>query len=484
MRLPDVSQTASDVLSASRRAIGDFASPTIRLGVTGLSRAGKTVFITALVRNLLEAHRLPAFPIARQGRLRRAYLSEQPDLNIPRFPYEANVEVLTADPPAWPAGTERMSQLRLTLEVVPQSTWGQIVGADQVHVDIVDYPGEWLLDLAIMDQSFGDWSAEQFTRLQRADHRAIASSFLAAINALAGPGPHDEPKIEAAATAFRDYLHAARALPPGLATLGPGRFLMPGDLAGSPMLTFAPLPPARADDRFDDTLRQRLSRRFEGYKDKVVVPFFRVQFAKLDRQIVLVDALGALNGGKRGLDDLREALTASLRAFRPGLRSWPDWLFGRAKIDKILYAATKADHIPQTSHARLGAILETLTAEASERAAFEGAKVGVQAMAAIRATSETVATVDGADAACITGTPAPGEQLNSETFDGRTETALFPGDLPADPRTAIRSAEDGTFDDLTFLRFLPPDLATSPSEPWPHGHLDKVLAFLLADKLP
>ena len=36
-------------------------TPTVRLGVTGLSRAGKTVFITALVHNLVHGGRLPLF---------------------------------------------------------------------------------------------------------------------------------------------------------------------------------------------------------------------------------------------------------------------------------------------------------------------------------------------------------------------------------------------------------------------------------------
>jgi predicted YcjX-like family ATPase len=54
------------------RSIGDFASdlvtPTVRLGVTGLARSGKTVFITALVHNLISRGRLPFFDAAAQGR--------------------------------------------------------------------------------------------------------------------------------------------------------------------------------------------------------------------------------------------------------------------------------------------------------------------------------------------------------------------------------------------------------------------------------
>ena len=43
------------------------------------------------------------------------------------------------------------------------------------------------------------------------------------------------------AEAFKAYLAALRAGPEAVATTPPGRFLMPGDLAGSPALTFAPL---------------------------------------------------------------------------------------------------------------------------------------------------------------------------------------------------------------------------------------------------
>ena len=44
-------------------------TPSLRLGVTGLSRAGKTVFITALIRNLTAGGRLPFFAAKADGRL-------------------------------------------------------------------------------------------------------------------------------------------------------------------------------------------------------------------------------------------------------------------------------------------------------------------------------------------------------------------------------------------------------------------------------
>ena len=57
----------------------------------------------------------------------------------------------------------------------------------------------------------------------------------------------DEVLAERASTAFKAYLAGLRAGPEAVATTPPGRFLMPGDLEGSPALTFCPLPkPAKA----------------------------------------------------------------------------------------------------------------------------------------------------------------------------------------------------------------------------------------------
>ena len=58
----------SDLVEEARlsaRALLDygdsFFNPTVRLGVTGLSRAGKTVFITALIHGLTRGGRFPVF---------------------------------------------------------------------------------------------------------------------------------------------------------------------------------------------------------------------------------------------------------------------------------------------------------------------------------------------------------------------------------------------------------------------------------------
>ena len=62
--MPAITTITDEARIAAANLLGTVAgggTPTVRLGVTGLSRAGKTVFITALVHNLVHGGRLPLF---------------------------------------------------------------------------------------------------------------------------------------------------------------------------------------------------------------------------------------------------------------------------------------------------------------------------------------------------------------------------------------------------------------------------------------
>jgi predicted YcjX-like family ATPase len=48
--------------------------------------------------------------------------------------------------------------------------------------------------------------------------------------------------------------------------------------------------------------------RFERYKSQIVRPFYESVFSAFDRQLVLVDVVGALNAGPQSFDDMRLAL--------------------------------------------------------------------------------------------------------------------------------------------------------------------------------
>ncbi len=450
-------------------------TPTLRLGVTGLSRAGKTIFITALVHNLLTGGRLPGFAPLASGRFVGARLVESPDASIPRFAYEHHLDALTAAAPFWPESTRKISQLRLELKFQSQNWWSGWAGASVLNLDIVDYPGEWLLDLPLLSLSFAEWSAQALERAKREGAPAEAKAYLDLLATTDTAASMTEPEAERLAVAFTSYLRASRADQHALSALPPGRFLMPGDLEGSPALTFAPLPPADAAGR--GSLYSTLEHRFEAYKDVVVRPFFRDHFARLDRQIVLVDTLRALNAGPTAVADLEAALSDILSCFRQG-DSNPFLRLISRRIDRILFAATKADHVHSTSHDRLEAILNRLVARAARRAKFAGAETSSVALAAIRATREgRIKDLD-----VIIGTPEAGEEIDGVRYDGRKEVALFPGDLPADPQRAFEA--DGI--DLNFLRFMPPQKLDRNAEGavvLPHIRFDRALDFLIGDWL-
>ncbi len=318
----------------------------------------------------------------------------------------------------------------------------------------------------------------------------LAAPWHAHLATLSAESHEDEQAALSAAKLFTDYLRACRDDRFAMSLLPPGRFLMPGNMAGTPALTFAPLDVAADSAAPDGSLWAMMKRRYEAYKDVVVRPFFRDHFARLDRQIVLVDALSAFNAGPEALHDLEAALTGILDCFRIGRSTLLSNLF-RPRIDRILFAATKADHLHHSSHDRLEAVLRRAVAKAAGQAEVAGAAIDVVALSAIRATREATVTRGRDKLPSITGTPAPGEIASGETFDGETEVATFPGDLPDNPEELFNGGFRGLSSassekaDFRFLRFRPPLLEPeSGNEPTlPHIRLDRALQFLIGDRL-
>ncbi|MFA5582039.1 MAG: YcjX family protein [Paracoccaceae bacterium] len=446
--------------------------PVIRLGVTGLSRAGKTVFITSLIANLIDRGRMAQLQSA--PRIEAAWLRPQPDDTVARFDYEAHLGAITAPDPHWPQSTRAVSQLRLSLRMRPGGLLGPITGSRIVHLDIIDYPGEWLLDLALLDRSFAQWSDITLARIAT---RPEAAGFRTALGAADPAAPHDEAVARGLAESYTDYLHAARAA--GYSDCTPGRFVLPGELAGSPVLTFAPMPRPDGSPR-RGALWREMERRYESYKSRIVKPFFRDHFARIDRQVVLVDALGAIGAGPRALEDLRTTMADILGAFRPGRNAFISQILRGRRVEKILFAATKADHLHHVQHPQLAAIMEALVKEARARADFSGAKTAAMAIASLRATTEEMIRHDGHDLPCVRGRIALPE-------GGDKQAAFYPGALPDDPAQLLGPARGGAeaWLDAGYdaMRFLPARLNLRPGEGPPHIRLDRAADFLIGDRL-
>ena len=269
-----------------------------------------------------------------------------------------------------------------------------------------------------------------------------------------------------------------------MSLLPPGRFLMPGNLAGSPALTFAPLDLPDDGTAPDGSLWAMMVRRYEAYKDVVVRPFFRDHFARLDRQMVLVDALSAFNSGPEALHDLEAALAGILDCFRIGRSTFLSSLF-RPRIDRILFAATKADHLHHSSHDRLEAVLRRTVANAvgarrgyRRRDRRRGAGRGARHPRGDGRARPRQIALDPRHARPPARRQANGEALRRQDrgrdLSGRSAGRSRSSCSPAKARFAAFPARRPKRSDFRFLRFRPPQLE-SHGRGWPRLCLTSAL---------
>ncbi|CAK0753828.1 YcjX family protein [uncultured Gammaproteobacteria bacterium] len=439
---------------------------TVRLGVTGLRRAGKTVFVTSLIDNLLKGGRLPLFDVVSANRFLAARLRPSPSRGASRFAYEDHLAAMSEAAPRWPEPTHGVSQLRVSIRYHPGGTLRRACRPiATLNLDLVDYPGEWLLDLPMLDQNYAEWSKLTLDMAQRPPRGALAKEWLDWLVPLGWRA--NAEVVRTGARLYTEYLLACRRSDAGMALIQPGRFVEPGELAETPLLEFMPLPESLSSRR-PHSLWRLMEQRFEIYKDKVVRRFFSDHFALLDRQVVLVDLLGALNAGPAAVEELRTALAASLEAFRHGRKGWLDQLTG-GRINRVLFAATKADHIASNQHNALRELLDQLVSEVKREIRFEGAEVETLAIAAIKCTETVVREHQGRRLFCVQGVPVGREKL----------TVLFPGGIPEGPEFF----PVGVARPFQFLDFGPPPGAGRDGGGLPNIRLDQALNFLLGDYL-
>jgi predicted YcjX-like family ATPase len=485
---PIITETAKKVvdelnLSELTDGLSDLSGSTVWLAVTGLSRSGKTVFITSLIHNLLSAmnnpHRMPLLNVVAEGRLSYLGLESAGAGRLPRFPYEKNIEAMAAASPDWPPRTADISEIGLEIRFRPSSAVGKLIGRlstnlgasnlSRISFKIVDYPGEWLLDLPLLSQSYAEWSRSTL-QLYRKGHRAeAASEFLAFIGDHRYSDPADEDIAHKAHELFRAFLFKARDQF-GLSFLQPGRFLCPGGLGDVPYLWFAPLDvPAGLEVLPADTLGALMAERYEVYKREVVTKFYDELFRRYSRQIVLVDILRALLAGQETFEDTQLAINAILQSFRFGSGTALSKFIRGAHISRVLFAATKADHVPDVQRDHLSELLRNMVASRMNELKGWNTRLDVVALASVISTMEDTQEIDGQRVQVVVGRPV-----------GTTKQAkFFVGNVPSRPPRA--AAWGSGF--LNVPVFEPPAIDPSPVEGIPHINLDLALEFLIGDRL-
>jgi hypothetical protein len=445
----------------------------VKLAVTGLSRSGKTVFITSLVHQLLhglEGRHLPFFQIASTGRLRGTKPMPHPNMHIPSFRYDRAIEQLGGDTPTWPQQTNGISEIRLVIRYLSNNPFFKHISPiSTLCVDIVDYPGEWLLDLPLLELSYEEWSEQIAEACEKEPRLSLSSEWRAFLREIDPMGEVNETTLRQASQLYTDFLHRCKEPQYGLSLLQPGRFTMPGDdLKGAPLLEFCPLF-ERPDGLYsENSLYAEMKKRYDYYKEHLVKKFYKEHFESFDRQIVLADVLRSFNTGYASFVDMRNAINMVLKSFQYGKSGLLNKLFGGLKIDKILFAATKADHVTPNQLPNLERFLQNMLASSNNYATFEGVHTETLALASVKCTQAAYTTFQGQRISCIKGVP----------IDSDKPVALFPGEVPVE----VPMPEEWVDGRFRFMEFKPPRLANVHGSELPHIRLDRALEFLLGDK--
>lgn len=447
----------------------------LRLAVTGLSRSGKTAFITSFVDQLLHINKagnphLNLFAPARNGQILSVKRVEQGDLTIPRFEYDKNRQCFEAEPPYWCESTKGISEIRLAIRYQRQnSLLRHIKETGTLYLDIFDYPGEWLLDLPLLSLSFKEWSQTQ-QAVHKDERATLGEAWLQAVKKLDLFAKADENLLAELSQQYTDYLLACKAQ--GMQYIQPGRFVLPTENSkGAPVFQFFPLfnlseaDWAKLEQSDKNSVFHTLQKRYQHYQQKIVKPFYEDYFSQFDRQVILADCLTPLNYGHNEFMEMKLGLQQLFKHFHYGNRSLFHRLFS-SHIDKLLFIATKADHITSDQLPNLESLMRQLVQEGGRHAEFDGIETGYLAISAIQATDAVNVTQNGKTIKAIRGVRS----------SDKKQVTLYPGSVPS----RLPDKNYWQFNHFDFDQFEPKPLAFD--QPIPHLRMDSVLQFLLADR--
>jgi len=467
-------------LNKFKKKAGDLFNKTIdqhvNLAVTGLSRSGKTAFISSFVNQLITEggnSQLDFFNPVHQRRFIAAKRVSQKHLHIGRFEYEKSVAAFEKSPPTWPEPTHGISELRLAIRYQPQdSLLKYATDSATLFVDITDYPGEWLLDLPLLNQTYEQWSKQTLALLEQAPRFEHAKQFIEKVNQIDPLVSADENMLASLAQEYTELLMYFRHQL-GLSVIQPGRFILPGELVDAPILQFIPFTNFNCIDgnsyqnAGDGTFIGMLRARFIEYKERVVKKFYKEHFLHFDRQIVLADCLTPLNNGAECFDDLQLAINLIMESFSYGQSSLFSRIFS-PKIDKLLFAATKADHVTPEQHSNMVSLLNQLAYQTKHKLNYDQIEMKTLAISSVKATLSGKGKHQGQEIPVIQG-----RQLHDNKL-----ITLFPGAVPKRLPTKEYWDKNG----FNYINFSPIE-SIEAHQSLPHLRMDQVLQFLLGDKL-
>tara|TARA_Y100001956_G_scaffold17906_1_gene17461 strand:- start:2378 stop:3757 length:1380 start_codon:yes stop_codon:yes gene_type:complete len=357
-----------------------------RFTITGLSRSGKSMLFTSLMtilkyRSEQQYQCLPLLRYLPMDLVENMWVEPLGDL--PEFPVEEHMAALGKG--KWPPATESVAGFQLTVRL--RQTHGvkkYLLPFTDIVFEFIDYPGEWLTDLPMLDKTFTQWSDSAWAQQINEPQNQFAKDWHEAVSGFDFEQPPTPDAINLLVSKYREYLLAAKAQ--GISMLQPGSFLIPGSGFDWQEYGFTPLP-SRISSDLSSPWTQRFTHHFEVFQKNWLAALKQNTFRETDKQIILVDLFEGLNHSKSHLYQLRETLSNLAQTFVYGIPGWVQrHLLRQQKIAKVAFVATKSDLIPAAQKDNLLALLKDVTRGATAQLDKDGIQFEHFLVSAIQAT--------------------------------------------------------------------------------------------------
>jgi predicted YcjX-like family ATPase len=427
---------------------------TVRIAITGLKEAGKTVFLTSLINHLLEGSEetLPAF---KDDAVTFSAVEVPPRHDQVHFPYYRYLDELRQEEPRWPERTWDVSHFRVALTV-------RNLRRRRTHellLEFVDYSGERLLDMPLLSRDYELWSDEVTREAETGLKKDLSTEWFARCAAIKPEAAAEDAAVVATVEEYEKYLGAVLLEHIGVRAASPG---------------FSPLPQA-AQRRAPEVARE-FRRRYDDYVRDQVKPFFH-QVGRCSRQIVLVDVLRVLREGVHSYNDTRRSVRQILDAYayarmrhRLSLMRILDLFTER--IDRVVFVASKADQCTRATRGNLRLLLEDLVDQKRRQlvTTLPHGRPRVMFCAANRSTEDACKQFDGRELSCLRGIREDGEPDRDGPW--------FPGEVPPEwPDDAWNPDEE----QYRFPNFRPRRVPMRDAAVIRHINLDRVFHYMIED---
>ena len=443
-----------------------------RIGVVGMYRAGKTVFMTSLINHLIR-HDPMRFPLGK-GDVSLGNFKRLPARNgWKEFDYERYRSVLHTRR-TWPDKSLAGQQYNCSFS---RSDWPNTT----INLSLVDLAGERLADMCMAQNGYDEWSDLVFGLMSNGlEYQSHVGGYLSLFeeSAPAPPGPDDILRQYRLALARCCLAYLPVITPSSLLLDAGGNYVSQrtaGEIADNRVVgldkerQFAPLPKHFRREHPD--LARQFAQRYGQYRQQVVMPLAR-WLSDCHQLVVLMDLGGLLAGGLGAYHGAQLLIEELLDWVDPGRGLWGQMAslllkpmsggrFSLPGVTRLAFVAAKADKVHASDRHKLLALLRDMVS-ARISGLQEDLKLKVEYFVCASVKS-TASRPDGS----LEGVPAfaKGGEAKLSVFKPSSLPHTWPGNWPA-----------GEYNFPDVLPLMPARRDLAPS----HIGLNRVAEFLLA----